>query len=343
MTLNEAAIKCAYSNKYLLNEEWFDDINFKDNSVETIPTDSIPTSDDLTNGASLAEIAKQTLDNIQLINSTMSYVEGEDKEEIISLLQSLLVSEQENINKLQGILNYINNPADYEHPIDESIEDQPIKQYEIIGQKYSEEPSFYDWDKEHKFKNYEPVGEEQTFIVGPEENVRTLTDAENWFKKNHPELMMGGNIFRLNPSSDKEIEFHMFAVPSPEYPEGTYETQEARTNYFKNLPDFKPFPPIEEKYSHDQPLYVIRNKHGNQLSSPNPDDQELWDRIESRDPDGRRGLCVVAYTGKLNEDTVKIKDGKWANKGKEGTHGTFKTKKEADAQRKAMFAQGYKG
>ena len=42
----------------------------------------------------------------------------------------------------------------------------------------------------------------------------------------------------------------------------------------------------------------------------------------------------------LKEDTVK-KDNKWVNKGKEGTHGEFKTKKEADAQRKAMFANGY--
>jgi len=42
----------------------------------------------------------------------------------------------------------------------------------------------------------------------------------------------------------------------------------------------------------------------------------------------------------LNEDTVK-QDGKWVNKGDEGTHGKFKTKKAADAQRKAMFANGY--
>lgn len=43
----------------------------------------------------------------------------------------------------------------------------------------------------------------------------------------------------------------------------------------------------------------------------------------------------------LDEDTVKVR-GKWVNKGKEGTHGEFKTKKEADAQRKAMFAGGFK-
>ena len=46
--------------------------------------------------------------------------------------------------------------------------------------------------------------------------------------------------------------------------------------------------------------------------------------------------------GPKNEDTVK-QNGKWVNKGKEGTHGKFNTKKEANAQRKAMFARGYKG
>lgn len=44
---------------------------------------------------------------------------------------------------------------------------------------------------------------------------------------------------------------------------------------------------------------------------------------------------------KLNEDTIK-QGNSWVNKGKEGTHGKFRTKKEADAQRKAMFAQGFK-
>lgn len=43
----------------------------------------------------------------------------------------------------------------------------------------------------------------------------------------------------------------------------------------------------------------------------------------------------------LQEDTVK-QGNSWVNKGKEGTHGKFKTKKGADAQRKAMFANGYR-
>lgn len=43
------------------------------------------------------------------------------------------------------------------------------------------------------------------------------------------------------------------------------------------------------------------------------------------------------------EDTVKKPNGKWVNRGDDGEeHGEFKTKKAADAQRKAMFARGYK-
>lgn len=43
----------------------------------------------------------------------------------------------------------------------------------------------------------------------------------------------------------------------------------------------------------------------------------------------------------LEEGTEKVKDGEWVNKGAEGMHGKFKTKKAADAQRRAMFANGF--
>ena len=54
-----------------------------------------------------------------------------------------------------------------------------------------------------------------------------------------------------------------------------------------------------------------------------------------------KGIISKTVEENLKEDTIK-QNGKWVNKGKEGTHGTFKTKKQADAQRKAMFANGYK-
>lgn len=52
----------------------------------------------------------------------------------------------------------------------------------------------------------------------------------------------------------------------------------------------------------DKPLFVIQDKHGNQLSAPNEDDYELWDRVAAMEARGRRGLCVVAYTEDLNRN-----------------------------------------
>lgn len=78
----------------------------------------------------------------------------------------------------------------------------------------------------------------------------------------------------------------------------------------------------------------IARAYGDQLDLDESKSMNPWDKL-------------VAFYGdalkenKLEEDTIK-QGSKWVNKGKEGTHGTFKTKKEADAQRKAMFAQGYK-
>lgn len=84
----------------------------------------------------------------------------------------------------------------------------------------------------------------------------------------------------------------------------------------------------------NNPWNKIDRAYGKQLDLDEAKSMNPWDKL-------------VAFYGdalkenKLEEDTIK-QDGKWVNKGKEGTHGTFKTKKEADAQRKAMFAQGYK-
>ena len=57
------------------------------------------------------------------------------------------------------------------------------------------------------------------------------------------------------------------------------------------------------------------------------------------------GLDSDDPSPELDEDVKKLPNGKWANVGKDGKadSGKFKTKKEADAQRKAMFTNGYKG
>lgn len=75
------------------------------------------------------------------------------------------------------------------------------------------------------------------------------------------------------------------------------------------------------------------------LGVKNDDD---WDIVEFKNgEDMNEYIRGLEKDSAINEDTVK-QGSSWVNKGKEGTHGKFKTKKEADAQRKAMFAQGFK-
>ena len=78
----------------------------------------------------------------------------------------------------------------------------------------------------------------------------------------------------------------------------------------------------------------IAKAYGDQLDLDESKSMNPWDKLVAFYGD-------VLQENKLKEGTTK-QGSKWVNKGKEGTHGTFRTKKEADAQRKAMFAQGYK-
>lgn len=85
-----------------------------------------------------------------------------------------------------------------------------------------------------------------------------------------------------------------------------------------------------DAYVHNGQHTVAAPDYVKTLKKANLNDQKVKDLIAEYESN---------YPVKLNlkEDTVK-QDGKWVNKGNTGeTHGTFKTKKEADAQRKAMF------
>ena len=101
----------------------------------------------------------------------------------------------------------------------------------------------------------------------------------------------------------------------------------------------------------DKPGTKYRNKNGIILKMEEPtedgeiqfaiiDNGEIIDHRKMSDLKSFARMVDANGYEKLTEDTVKQGD-KWVNKGKEGTHGTFKTKKAADDQRKAMFANGY--
>ena len=56
-----------------------------------------------------------------------------------------------------------------------------------------------------------------------------------------------------------------------------------------------------------KPLYVIKDSKGNQLSSPNEDESELWDRVSSMEARGKRGLKVATYTESIKAFGAKAK------------------------------------
>lgn len=101
-----------------------------------------------------------------------------------------------------------------------------------------------------------------------------------------------------------------------------------------------------EKVKEDKTLEYSHEEHEEEKKEDEVKDEPLGDD-DDMGLDLDVGMEVVdlddiddAFGEGLDEDTIK-KGNKWVNKGKDGEHGEFKTKKEADAQRKAMFANGY--
>lgn len=58
-------------------------------------------------------------------------------------------------------------------------------------------------------------------------------------------------------------------------------------------------------------MYIIKDKAGRQCSAPNPDDSELWSRVEAMEARGRTGYSVVAYVEEcLNEELTDEQEDK---------------------------------
>ena len=97
--------------------------------------------------------------------------------------------------------------------------------------------------------------------------------------------------------------------------------------------------------------YVFINNIGSLLTNfellteDNPIEDLYGDWRKSAEDNYEYFEKYIKYINKvLDEDVKKLPNGKWANVGKDGkaNSGTFKTKKEAEAQMRAMYANGYK-
>jgi hypothetical protein len=100
----------------------------------------------------------------------------------------------------------------YQHQATE--EKRKVKTFRIIGVRYSTEKIFYDWSKE--FFYYEKL-EEKEF---PQMEFESLTHAEKWIAKNHPEYYFGCNIVENKKGGDFSI------IPIPSYFESLFNTSD---------------------------------------------------------------------------------------------------------------------
>lgn len=90
----------------------------------------------------------------------------------------------------------------------------------------------------------------------------------------------------------------------------------------------------------EETQYIVGDGETGSIYNSYDDAKRAYDHLKSH---GFDAVMEPVEDISLQEDTIKTKDDKWVNKGTEGTHGKFRTKKQADAQRKAMFANGFKG
>lgn len=100
---------------------------------------------------------------------------------------------------------------------------------------------------------------------------------------------------------------------------------------------------ISKKLQEDdkETQYFVGDKESGSIYNSYDDAKRAYDYLKSRGVDA---VMEPVEDISLKEDTIKTKNGKWTNRGDDGTeHGEFNTKKKADAQRKAMFANGFKG
>ena len=126
-------------------------------------------------------------------------------------------------------------------------------------------------------------------------------------------------------------------LPNWDYSEDVYDGEELNLIYYPHSgvhftqEDFDALKSgIKERFGNDVRVRFARSTYA-------PEQKKIYIGYLDAADEEKLDEC----SDMISEDTVK-QGSSWVNKGKEGTHGKFKTKKDADAQRKAMFASGYK-
>ena len=141
------------------------------------------------------------------------------------------------------------------------------------------------------------------------ENPQVVKYAKSALKRDHKRYSKGETDKDYLDMVDRDLEEQEYYLNN--FSDAVFRLDTiVRDNLFKAIIDgIKKYgaDTLKESVDADKVLYIIKDSHGNQLSAPNPNDDELWDRVEAMEARGRKGLSVVVYTGKKDES---LKEGK---------------------------------
>ena len=162
-------------------------------------------------------------------------------------------------------------------------------EYKVTGSLFGEIPSYFSWDGEKHWPQYQEIDEQSWIISNYEINeirqeagdssIDELKAAEMWLAKNHPDYYMGGSVSRLHDNenldiSDEDISFLILPPPGVDYGEGNFETLRARYNWVKDMLNANGLEVVPSIHSFDE-IQSVReiNEYSQKL-------KELQDRVE---------------------------------------------------------------
>lgn len=295
-------------------------------------------------------LIKDELEAVDGYNSVLATWKDADKfPEVIAVLKDIVDEEMLHIGQLQRALELVSPNAkniqagakEAEEQIVDEAEKQKEKEIEKAEEKFRDkidvevEDSVEDIEENDKLdESYEDDEDEE--------------EDEEWGVDLEPEdlypLLEKRGVKREDLEKAAEIIYYIYSDEN--FETGFFDDYTSKEDLIDFIDDdleervetVEGYEPFAANFDEDDVRWLRKV-----LNIPSDDEEWEDDELDESYEDDKKLNKPLKSKRKL-EDVKKLPNGKWANVGKDGkaNSGTFKTKKEAEAQMKAMYANGYK-
>lgn len=295
-------------------------------------------------------LIKDELEAVEGYNSVLATWKDADKfPEVIAVLKDIVDEEMLHIGQLQRALELVSPNAkniqagakEAEEQIVDEAEKQKEKEIEKAEEKFRDkvdvevEDSIEDIEENDKLdESYEDDEDEE--------------EDEEWGVDLEPEdlypLLEKRGVKRGDLEKAAEIIYYIYSDEN--FETGFFDDYTSKEDLIDFIDDdleervetVEGYEPFAANFDEDDVRWLRKV-----LNIPSDDEEWEDDELDESYGDDKKLNKPLKSKRKL-EDVKKLPNGKWANVGKDGKadSGTFKTKKEAEAQMRAMYANGYK-